>query len=208
MRPAVVRGNHPQEGNGPGLRAQHCSSSRCLCSLIAKVDEHNDLSVSLQPRVYSRGRVIYEQGEPSTRVYWLCKGEVELLGYSPSGRARILRFLRPGELFGFEALLGKGVYRQNAYAREESLLITMRPQEVRVFFNNPQVSQTLVQAMAQALVAAEERLDALLASEMLKRVAQTLWHWVQPFVDTNGWAKEKQAGTKAGGVTGAPLPSR
>lgn len=203
MRPAVVRGVYPQRGNGRGLRRRHCSTDQCLCSLVTRVKEHHASNMLLPSRIYSQGRVIYEQGEPATHIYWLCEGEVELVRYTPSGRIRILRLLRSGELFGLEALAGVEAYRQCAYTRRTSYLLAMDPQELRDLLQDPQGSSLIVQATAHAVVTAEERLDALLSPEILRRVAQTLWQWIQPYADTDGSGVEGEA--EAGGVAGVRM---
>jgi CRP-like cAMP-binding protein len=151
----------------------------------------------LPSRVYSQGRVIYEQGEPATHLYWLCEGEVELVRYSPSGRVRILRLLRFGELFGIEALVGVRAYRQDAYARRASRLAVLDSQRILELLQDPEVLPRMVRAMAYAVVTVEERLDALLSPEIRKRVAQTLWQWVQPY--TEGSEFNGRGGAEAGG---------
>lgn len=49
---------------------------------------------------YRKGRLIYDEGEPSKAVYRLDKGCVRLQVNGPDGDRQIVAFLFPGDLFG------------------------------------------------------------------------------------------------------------
>jgi len=189
MHPVVVRvqGIHLHAGNGRARWTPPCSSTHCLCWHLARFGERNAFELPLQPRDYAQGRVIYEQGDPATYVYWLCEGQVELVHHRRSGQRSVLRFVEPGEFFGLEPLAGCRRYFRGAYARQASRILPLDPQAVQLkLLEDAQVSFVILQAMAGELVATEERLSTLLVNEALTRVAQTLWQLLQPHANGNG----------------------
>jgi len=55
---------------------------------------------------YEANSPIYSQGESAQYVYTLRQGYIKLLHLNPDGTSRIVRLVRPGDLFGMESLLG------------------------------------------------------------------------------------------------------
>src|SRR5262249_57652796 len=57
-------------------------------------------------RTFERGALIYGQGDAAGALYRLENGEVKLYALTPAGQAVSITYVRPGETFGEEALLG------------------------------------------------------------------------------------------------------
>jgi len=51
--------------------------------------------------------VIYHQGSPARSVTFITSGLLKLIVHLPNGRARIVRFHRPGSVLGLSGLLGR-----------------------------------------------------------------------------------------------------
>lgn len=65
---------------------------------------------------------IYFSGFPADAVFAVCSGSVSLTLVDSMGKARIVRFVRPGELFGLDSLLPTATRMFSAMAREQSRL--------------------------------------------------------------------------------------
>lgn len=61
-------------------------------------------------RTFPAGAVIFEQGERATCLYLLTQGEINLRYKPYDGEVMTLNRIRPGEVFGWSAVLGKPAY--------------------------------------------------------------------------------------------------
>lgn len=177
MRPAVVSPTEVRSGG----KVRGCNSDRCLCVHMERSKKREDLRHQLRPVTCGPGRVVYEQGEPATRCYWLCDGRVELVRWNRAGRRQIIHIVDPGRLFGLESLVGKRAYEHSADVLEESRILCFDRKETLIeFLEDPALVAFTLQAVVNEILATEERVDALLSGGALERVAQTLWLMAHP----------------------------
>jgi CRP/FNR family transcriptional regulator len=71
---------------------------------------------------FKKSGIIYSAGFPADAVFAVSSGSVSLTLVDPMGKARIVRFVRSGELFGLDSLLPSGTRVFSAMAREQSRL--------------------------------------------------------------------------------------
>jgi CRP-like cAMP-binding protein len=74
---------------------------------------------------YRRGAVIYSQGEPCDRVYYIQTGGAKLRVLSHSGKETIVAKLAPGAFFGEAALAGQPVHLETAIATSASAVLVV-----------------------------------------------------------------------------------
>jgi CRP/FNR family transcriptional regulator, cyclic AMP receptor protein len=77
-------------------------------------------------RSYSRGAVLFSQGDPGDSLYGVVTGEIRISASSPDGREMFLNIMEPGDAFGEIALLD-GHHRTataSATAPSEVIIIT------------------------------------------------------------------------------------
>lgn len=82
---------------------------------------------------YRRGDVIYSQGEPCDRVYYIQTGGAKLRVLSHAGKEAIVATLSPGAFFGEAALAGQPVHLATAIATSASaVLVVEKAQMIRL----------------------------------------------------------------------------
>ena len=82
---------------------------------------------------YRRGEVIYSQGEPCDRVYYIQTGGAKLRVLSHAGKEAIVATLAPGAFFGEAALAGQPVHLATAVAtRASAVLVVEKAQMIRL----------------------------------------------------------------------------
>ena len=74
---------------------------------------------------YRRGAVIYSQGDPCDRVYYIQTGGAKLRVLSHSGKEAIVATLAPGAFFGEAALAGQPVHLESAIATSASAVLVV-----------------------------------------------------------------------------------
>jgi len=63
--------------------------------------------VQQQRRKYPKGEIIFQQGEPAEHFYILESGQLEMSVTAPDGRSLRVKSLKPGDHFGYDALLSE-----------------------------------------------------------------------------------------------------
>jgi CRP-like cAMP-binding protein len=65
-------------------------------------------------RAVSEGVFLFRQGEPAIAMFLLESGRVRLREITADGRELLIRFVRPGEVFGDRAIIAGAEYRASA----------------------------------------------------------------------------------------------
>lgn len=112
--------------------------------------ELEHLSSLLHARRYSRGEVIFHQGDVGTALFIIRKGQVAIRLSSPDGKEATLALLERGDFFGELALLDGEPRSTDAVAREETELLSLQREGFHLFLaSSPQVTLGLLASMSR-----------------------------------------------------------
>lgn len=108
------------------------------------------LSAVLRPRRYTKGEVIFHQGDVGMALYIVHRGEVAIRLSSAEGKEVILSLLGRGEAFGELSLLDGEPRSTDAVAREETSLLSLQREDFRRFLEErPQVAFALLAELSR-----------------------------------------------------------
>ncbi|MDF9789194.1 Crp/Fnr family transcriptional regulator [Polynucleobacter sphagniphilus] len=98
---------------------------------------------------------LYAQGDSAEYVYTLREGYIKLLHFNPDGTARIVRLVRPGDLFGMESLLDD-LYKHSAIALT-NIHVCKIPKKIisSLGDESPRMHRQIVKKWGEALSQAE-----------------------------------------------------
>lgn len=114
------------------------------------LEDREHLSGLLRERRYSKGEVIFHQGDVGTALFMIRKGEVAIRLSSSEGREVILALLGRGDAFGELALLDGEPRSTDAVAREETHLLSLHQEDFRRFLSErPQVAMGLLAVLSR-----------------------------------------------------------
>ena len=114
------------------------------------LEDREHLSGLLRERRYSKGEVIFHQGDVGTALFMIRKGEVAIRLSSSEGREVILALLGRGDAFGELALLDGEPRSTDAVAREETQLLSLHQEDFRRFLSErPQVAMGLLAVLSR-----------------------------------------------------------
>lgn len=138
-------------------------------------EEVEEIERATVMRTCKAGRVFYAPGETGEMLFILKKGEVELYHKSARGRRLVIARLRPYSFFGEMSCIGQGMYQRYARATQDSLVCTMKRQDVeRVLLTKPQVVLRMLEAIGKRMVDAERRLEDFAFKQSAHRIAAFL----------------------------------
>lgn len=125
-------------------------------------------------RSFEAGTSIYAEGDPASTCFLIQNGRVRLVKRIRSAE-RSLTVLRPGDLFGEDALLTDTVRSASAVALTDvSALALDRPTFGVLLSSNPDVALRLSEQIVRRLRHAEEQLENAMLRDQPSRVVNTL----------------------------------
>jgi len=152
--------------------------------LFAGLDEQatSDLLSSMIPIRMERGDILFNEGDQGDRLYVIAEGKVKLGRTSYDGRENLLAILGPGEMFGELSLFDPGPRTATATAVAETQLVGLGTDALHAYLSaRPQVSFTLLAALARRLRRTNESIADLVFTDVPGRVAKALLELSQRF---------------------------
>jgi CRP/FNR family transcriptional regulator, cyclic AMP receptor protein len=133
------------------------------------------LRVAMRHEQFSRGDVIFEEGDEGDKLFAVIDGKVKLARTAPDGRENLQAVLGPGEMFGELSLFDPKPRTAGAVALTDTVLASLAHEELRPWITGrPDVAVQLLQALAQRLRRTNDVLADLVFSDVPSRVAKAL----------------------------------
>ena len=125
-------------------------------------------------RKFAPGEVIFEAGAPAAEAYLRQEGRVRLIK-KVGASERSLRVIRPGDLFGEQALLPGTPRTSTAVALiESSALVLEQGTFEHVLTGNPAVGMRVMQQLIRRLRDAEDQIELLMLHDSQVKVCAAL----------------------------------
>lgn len=123
---------------------------------------------------FQAGAQVYSEGDQAHECYLIQEGRVRLVKRIRSSD-RSLTVLRPGDLFGEDALNTEATRRASAVALTDCSVLALDRQTFGVLLSsNPEVGLRLVEQLVRRLRHAEEQLENAMLRDRPSRVVNTL----------------------------------
>jgi CRP/FNR family cyclic AMP-dependent transcriptional regulator len=124
---------------------------------------------------YTRGDIVFSQGDPSDTVMYVRDGAVQLSVLSHTGKEAIIATLRAGDFLGEGALAGQPIRLVTARATMAStMLVVPKRQMIRLLHSQHALSDRFIAHMLVRNARLEADLVDQLFNESEKRLARTL----------------------------------
>lgn len=133
------------------------------------------LAGRFQPVRYSRGEVIFREGETAERLFLIDEGKVKLSTASPTGQELLIGVLGVGQIFGELEVIDRGPRAMDARAMDESRVYAL-PSDVfwTMLENRPALARRLLELMARRLRRADQTSQDLVFFDAPTRLARRL----------------------------------
>ncbi len=128
-----------------------------------------------RPREYSKGDIVFLEGDPPGDVYGVMRGRVRLVISTRDGREVAVSYKQPSELFGELAAIDGLPRSATALALDAVSLIAVPPDEFMAFVERtPALAIPLLRMMAHRLRAANNHQTSTRPRSAVERVAAGL----------------------------------
>jgi len=136
--------------------------------------DQNPAALDALARVYAAGAVLFEEGDPGSRMYVLRSGKVRI-SKRVAGADVTLAALGPGDFFGEMALLEKLPRTATATVVEEARLIEVDESTFESLVRrSSEISVRLLRRLSARLREADRQIQTLLAKSGASRMLETL----------------------------------
>lgn len=133
------------------------------------------LAAIVEKRKYSRGKVIFTEGEEAAGLYVLHTGRVKIYKLSSEGKEQILHIFGPGEPFGEVAVFAGGQFPAYAEALEVSeTLFFPRKKIVELLTKDPSMAMNMLAMLSKRLKYFTQLVENLSLKEVPQRLAAYL----------------------------------
>jgi CRP/FNR family cyclic AMP-dependent transcriptional regulator len=132
-------------------------------------------------RVCDKGQTILDKGATSRDVFFVLRGSVAVVTFSPTGKEVTLATVKPGQSFGELAAIDEQPRSASVTAIEKSELCIMPPDVfIELVRTNAAVSFRLLQSMARLVRQSGLRIMELSTLQAAQRVYAELLRMAQP----------------------------
>jgi len=124
---------------------------------------------------YSKGQVVFAQGEPANSVFYIQEGKVKIAVVSAQGKEAVVAFLKAGDFIGEGCLNGRLRRLSTARALTDSMLTRVdKSTMVRMLRDEPNFSELFTAHLLSRSLRMEEDLVDQLFNSSEKRLARAL----------------------------------
>jgi CRP/FNR family transcriptional regulator, cyclic AMP receptor protein len=124
---------------------------------------------------YSKGKVVFLQGQPSDSVMYIHKGSIKISVLSRTGKEAVVAMLGPGDFFGEGALTGQPIRIATATATTQTtVLIIEKAAMLQLLRDEPTFSERFIAYMLARNIRIEADLVDHLFNSSEKRLARAL----------------------------------
>jgi CRP-like cAMP-binding protein len=137
--------------------------------------ELDDVIAHAKAQRIPKGTSVFQQGEIANSFFVLLHGRLKVVKVTPHGQQVLIRFVKPGDIYGIAKALRREDYPATAIAVIDSITLVW-PSEIwdDVMAAHPSLATNVMQMMGDRLQEAHTRLKELSTEEVAHRIAHTL----------------------------------
>ncbi|MDH3382416.1 MAG: response regulator [Flavobacteriaceae bacterium] len=139
--------------------------------------------------LYSKGDIIYEEGNNSNYIFLIRKGVVKNFKFDNDGKELTTNLYQEDELFGYTSFTQNIPYQESATAIKDTELVGVSKQELKdVLDNNHKITLELIQLLTDNLSGARDQLLDMAYSSVNKKTASTILKFAEKLNNKSGEA--------------------
>lgn len=128
-----------------------------------------------QTRVYRARMLVFMQGDPLDRVFFIHSGSVKIYKTDVSGKEQIVSVLQDGEMFPHAGFFRQGTYPAHAEIIEETKLIVIPIANFeKLLIKYPEVSIKLFRVMGEKIIDLQNRLEEQILHNSYEQIIMLL----------------------------------
>lgn len=162
-------------------RGQLCASKVPIFENLNN-EELLEIVKNINHKEYSKGDVIFTEGNISNTLYFINEGRIKLYKYTKDGKEQILHILSEGEFFGELELIKPSKYRFNAKSIVDAKICTLSKDEMKsIIMRDPEIGIKVLEAIGERLSKIESLVQNLATNDVDSRMAYLLMDLMEKY---------------------------
>ena len=142
---------------------------------ILTPDERQFVRNNYSVHHFKKNEMIHCEGDVPTHMMILADGKAKVFKEGVSSRTQIIRMLKPGENFGYRAIIANGTYNTNVAAIEASVVYMLKADIfLSILRHNNAFCYRFLEELASDLAASDRRSINLTQKHIRGRLAESL----------------------------------
>lgn len=138
-------------------------------------EEVEQLSADMICKLHKKGEILYKEGNKLNGVYYVNTGIIKIFKTGIEGRDQIIRFCKPGEIFGYRSVLSEEPACTSAKVLEDSILFFIPANALIHFLNTHAVlAKDLLIVSCKELGEANSFITDIAQKSVRERLAEVL----------------------------------
>lgn len=138
-------------------------------------EELLEIVQTINHKEYSKGDVIFTEGNIANTLYFINEGKIKLYKYTKDGKEQILHVLSEGDFFGELDLIKPSKYGFNAKAIINAKICTLTKDEMKdIMMKNPEIGIKVLETVGERLSKVENLAQNLATNDVDSRMAYLL----------------------------------
>lgn len=144
-----------------GNCCNNCRGGLCASKVPIFENLNRDELVEIVNRInhkeFSKGGVIFNEGNIANTLYFINEGKIKLYKYTKDGKEQILHILSEGDFFGELELIKPSKYGFNSKAIEDAKICTLTKEEMKdIMMKNPEIGIKVLETVGERLSKVEK----------------------------------------------------
>ncbi|SFC29989.1 Crp/Fnr family transcriptional regulator [Clostridium uliginosum] len=173
--------------------SNHCSNccNNCrgeLCASKVPIfenlnnEELIEIVKTIKHKEYSKGDVIFTEGNVANTLYFINEGKIKLYKYTKDGKEQILHVLSEGDFFGELDLIKPSKYGFNSKAIVNSKICTLTKDEMKdIIMRKPEIGIKVLETVGERLAKVENLVQNLATNDVDSRMAYLLTDLIERY---------------------------
>ncbi len=131
-------------------------------------------------RLFSPGKVIFEEGEPGDVMYIIIQGEVEIRKKTAASTTKTLTVLHEGDIFGEMALIEKKSRSASAIATQPTKLLALNENLFeKMIETNPDFAKKMIKILSERIRKANQIIQNLITTNPYNQLLTGLYDYAK-----------------------------
>ena len=145
-------------------------------------DELLEIVKTINHKEYSKGDIIFTEGNVANTLYFINEGKIKLYKYTKDGKEQILHVLSEGDFFGELELIKVSKYGFNSKAIVNSKICTLTKDEMKdIIMRKPEIGIKVLETVGERLAKVESLVQNLATNDVDSRMAYLLTDFIEKY---------------------------
>ncbi|MBE6090014.1 MAG: Crp/Fnr family transcriptional regulator [Clostridium beijerinckii] len=174
-----------------GNCCNNCRGGLCASKVPIFENLNRDELVEIVNRInhkeFSKGGVIFNEGNIANTLYFINEGKIKLYKYTKDGKEQILHILSEGDFFGELELIKPSKYGFNSKAIEDAKICTLTKEEMKdIMMKNPEIGIKVLETVGERLSKVENLVQNLATNDVDSRMAYLIIELMEKYGENVG----------------------